>query len=102
MLSLMTFLPLVGAVLIAVMPTKNANAYRWTALLFTAVNFGLSLYTTYFFNRGQQGYQYEENTSWISSIGSNYHMGVDGVSILMVQLDGLLFVIAVLASWSAI
>ncbi len=102
MLSVMTFLPLVGAVIIAILPTRNANAYRWVALLITAANFGLSLYTTFNFTRGQGGYQNVERTDWISSIGANYHMGVDGVSILMVQLDGLLFLIAVLASWHAI
>ena len=102
MLSLMTFIPLIGAVLILILPTKNANAYRWVALITTGINFVLSVVTTLGFTQGQGGYQYEEKASWISSIGANYHMGVDGVSVLMVQLDGLLFLIAVLASWSPI
>ncbi len=102
MLSVMTFLPLLGAIFIAVLPTRNPNAYRMVALLTTALNFGLSLYTTLAFNRGAAGYQFEEKTDWIGSIGAGYHMGVDGVSILMVQLDGLLFLIAVLASWKPI
>jgi NADH-quinone oxidoreductase subunit M len=102
MLSVMTYIPLIGAVIIAVLPTKNPNAFRWIALLTTLVSFGLSLYTTLSFNRGQPGYQFEEKANWIGSIGAGYHMGVDGVSILMVQLNTLLFVTAVLASWFSI
>ncbi|HEX2916423.1 MAG TPA: NADH-quinone oxidoreductase subunit M [Chloroflexia bacterium] len=102
MLSAMTYIPLIGAVIIAVLPTRNPNAFRWVALLTTAINFGLSVYTTLMFNRGAPGYQFEEKSSWIGSIGANYHMGVDGVSILMVLLDGLLFLVAILASWKAI
>ncbi|MBN9388534.1 MAG: NADH-quinone oxidoreductase subunit M [Chloroflexi bacterium] len=98
----MTYIPLIGAVIIAVLPTKNPNVFRWVALLTTLVNFGLSLYTTLSFNRGQPGYQFEEKANWIQPIGAGYHMGVDGVSVLMVQLNGLLFVLAVLASWFSI
>ncbi len=102
MLSLMTYTPLIGALIIMVLPGRNNNAFRWIALLTTAINFGLSLYTTLSFVRNQAGYQFEEKADWIKSIGAGYHMGVDGVSVLMVQLDGLLFLIAVLASWGAI
>ncbi len=99
MLSAMTYIPLIGAVIIAVLPSRNPNAFRWIALLTTGINFALSLYTTLTFVRGQPGYQFEEKASWIDSIGAGYHMGVDGVSVLMVQLNGLLFLIAILVSW---
>lgn len=95
----MTYIPLIGAVIIAILPSRNPNAYRWIALLTTGINFALSLYTTLTFVRGQAGYQFEEKARWIDSIGAGYHMGVDGVSVLMVQLNGLLFLIAILVSW---
>ncbi len=102
MLSAMTYIPLIGAVLIAIVPTRNPEVFRWLALLTTGINFGLSLYITLSFDRNAKGYQFEEKTSWISSIGAGYHMGVDGVSVLMIALDGLLFVAAIMASWNAI
>jgi NADH-quinone oxidoreductase subunit M len=98
----MTYLPLIGAVLIMVMP-RNDNLIRVMALVITLINFALSLITTIGFDRNATGYQYEEYfKDWIPSIGSGYHMGVDGVSVLMVQLNGLLFVLAVIASWKPI
>lgn len=102
LLSAMTYIPLIGAVLIALIPSNNPNLYRWLALLTTGINFVLSLVVTLGFDRKFVGYQYVENVSWFDAIGSRYHMGVDGTSVLMVQLDGLLFLIAVLASWKSI
>lgn len=102
MLSLMTYLPLIGAVLVMLAP-RNDNLIRGIALVTTLVIFALSLVTTIGFDRNAKGYQYEEYLrGWIPSIGSGYHMGVDGVSVLMVQLNGLLFVIAIIASWKPI
>src|SRR4051794_27490672 len=102
MLSTMTYLPLIGAVILMVVP-KNDNLIRWIALLVTLANFVLSLITTVGFDRNIKGYQYEEYfKDWIPTIGTGYHMGVDGVSVLMVVLNGLLFVLAVIASWKSI
>lgn len=102
MLSAITYIPLAGAVLIAIVPTKNADVFRWLALLTTFANFVLCLIVTLGFDRNAKGYQYQEQTSWIGAIGAGYHMGVDGVSVLMVMLDGLLFMLAILASWNSI
>ncbi len=103
MLSIMTYLPLIGAVLIMIVPRRNDNLIRSIALLTSLIIFALSLYVTYNFDRNAKGYQQEEYLSgWIPSIGSGYHMGVDGVSVLMVQLNGLLFVAAIIASWKPI
>jgi NADH-quinone oxidoreductase subunit M len=103
MLSAMTFIPLIGAVLIALIPSSSgANVFRGIALLTTAINFGLSLYIVAAFDRAATGYQYVEKFSWIDALGATYHMGVDGTSVLMLSLDGLLFFIAVLASWKPI
>ena len=98
----MTYLPLAGAIILMLLP-RNDDLFRWFALAITFANFVLSLITTIGFDRNAKGYQYSETVdNWIPSIGSHYHMGVDGVSVLMVQLDGLLFFLAVIASWRAI
>ncbi|MEI6046172.1 MAG: NADH-quinone oxidoreductase subunit M [Chloroflexota bacterium] len=103
LLSTMTYLPLLGALLIMLLPKKSDNLIRWVALLTTLVVFGLSIYTILGFNQDSKGYQYEEYyKDWIPSIGSGYHMGVDGVSVLMVLLNGFLFVLAIIASWKPI
>lgn len=99
MLSAMTYIPLIGAVLIAVLPSRNHNAYRWIALLTVVINLALAVYTTLTFVQGQAGYQFEEKTDWIRAIGSGYHMGVDGVALLMILLNAILFVVSILISW---
>jgi len=101
MLSVMTYLPLIGAVLILLVP-KNNDLIRWIALLTTFANFVLSLVTIFTFNQTVTGYQFEEKADWIPAIGAKYHMGVDGVSVLMLLLDGILFFLAIIASWKAI
>lgn len=102
-LSIMTYLPLLGAIVLMFLP-RNDNLFRWFTLALTFINFIISLAVTLGFDRNSTSqYQYVERVdNWIPSIGSHYHMGVDGVSVLMVQLDGLLFFLAVIASWKPI
>jgi NADH-quinone oxidoreductase subunit M len=101
MLSVVTFLPLAGAILLMLLP-RNDNAFRWIALVTTLVNFILTLVITFSFDRGKAGYQYVEKVEWIPALGSSYHMGVDGVSVLMILVSGMLFFISVIASWKPI
>jgi NADH-quinone oxidoreductase subunit M len=101
MLSLMTYLPLAGAVLILLAP-KNNDIIRGIALVTTFANFIVSLIITIGFDRSLTGYQFTEKADWIPGLGATYHMGVDGVSVLMLLLDGILFFLAIIASWKPI
>jgi NADH-quinone oxidoreductase subunit M len=93
--------PLAGALLIAILP-DHRKLSGWIALLTSVVSFGLTLHLPMHFITGQAGFQYEINRSWIDSPAIFYHVGVDGLSLWLVVLTGLLAPIGVLASWNAI
>ncbi|MBK18979.1 MAG: NADH-quinone oxidoreductase subunit M [Rhodospirillaceae bacterium] len=105
-LSLVTFLPLVGAIAILIIPNRDealaARNARWTALWTSLFTFFLSLVLYTGFDRKSAAFQFVEKSTWIESFGINYHMGVDGISVLFVLLSTLLTPICVLASWDAI
>jgi NADH-quinone oxidoreductase subunit M len=96
--------PLAGAILIAILPDRG-KLPAWIGLITTLVTFGLTLHLPAHFIPGQPGFQFEMNVPWIplsGSSGINYHVGVDGLSMWMVVLSGLLGPVGVLASWNAI
>ncbi|HVY42560.1 MAG TPA: NADH-quinone oxidoreductase subunit M [Hyphomicrobiaceae bacterium] len=102
-LSLITWLPLVGAAALMFVPASEAGKElaRWIALLISTIVLLLSLWMWSRFDNANAGFQFVENYEWIgSSIG--YRMGVDGVSVLFVVLTALLTPICVIASWSPI
>jgi len=104
-LSLLTFLPLAGAVFILTVRGDDAivarNA-RYVALWTTSANFLLSLYLWFNFDSSVATFQFVENVEWMPVLGLKYHMGVDGISMLFVLLTTLLSPICILASWDAI
>ena len=103
-LSIIIFLPLVGALFIALQRQDDAgirnarNAALWTTLF----TFGLSLFLWFNFETGTPKFQFVEKYSWIESFNIFYHLGVDGISVLFVLLSTLLTPICVLASWDAV
>jgi NADH-quinone oxidoreductase subunit M len=104
-LSLVTLLPLVGAFAILIIRGDDevvARNARATALWTSLITFFLSLMLWTGFDRKSAAFQFVEKNPWIESFGINYHMGVDGISVLFVLLSTLLTPICVLASWDAI
>jgi NADH-quinone oxidoreductase subunit M len=104
LLSVLVFLPLVGAAFIFVVRgdeetvAQNArNAALWTSLITMALSF--LLWTG--FDTNTAAFQFEERTPWMGE-GISYHLGVDGISMLFILLTTLLTPICVLASWSAV
>jgi len=100
-LTLILLLPLAGAVLVALVPDRF-KLPNWIALLTTLVSFGLTLHLPAHFIAGQGGFQFEVNRLWIEKPAIFYHLGVDGLSLWLVVLVGLLAPIGVVASWNAI
>jgi NADH-quinone oxidoreductase subunit M len=100
-LTLILLAPLAGAVLVALAPDRG-KLPNWIALLTTLVSFGLTLHLPAHFNLGQGGFQFDINLPWIERPAIFYHVGVDGLSLWLVVLTGLLAPIGVLASWNAI
>jgi NADH-quinone oxidoreductase subunit M len=99
-LSVITFLPLAGGVVLLVLPARARGAFRWWALAVTLATFGLSLGMLGSFHAGRAGYQLVEQASWVGVLGFRYVLGIDGISVFMVVLTAFLMPIAVLASWN--
>jgi NADH-quinone oxidoreductase subunit M len=100
-LTLILLVPLVGAVLVMLLPDRGKLS-AWIALLTTLASFGLTLHLPAHFVLGQHGFQFEINRPWIENPAIFYHVGVDGLSLWLVVLVGLLAPVGVLASWNAI
>ena len=100
-LTLVTFLPAVGALALMLMP-RNDRALRWAALIISIATFGLSLYLPISFDYSNHDFQFQANTVWIRTININYHLGADGISMWLVLLTTLLVPVSVLVSWKSI
>lgn len=105
LLSLLTFLPLVGAVIIMMVrgddATVASNA-RWTALWTSLIVFALSLLLWFQFDKSTADFQFRERVEWLGDFGVSYHLGVDGISVLFVLLSTLLTPLCILASWESV
>ena len=100
-LTLILLVPLAGALLVVLAPDR-AKLPNWIALLTTLFSFLLTLHLPAHFQLGQPGFQYEINRPWIENPAIFYHVGVDGLSLWLVVLTGLLAPVGVIASWNAI
>ena len=100
-LSMITFVPTIGAIVVALLP-RTGKVIQWFTLLVTLLTFALTLHLPAHFQYGQAGFQFEENHPWITSPKIGYHLGIDGISMWLVVLVGLLSVLATLASWKVI
>src|SRR5207248_1334237 len=100
-LSVVLFTPLVGLLALLFIPSSNARAIKLWANIVALVGFLVSLPLVYNFDRTKD-YQFVEKASWIPSIGATYHLGVDGLGMLLVMLTTAIGVIAILSSWNAI
>ncbi len=105
-LSLTTFLPIVGVLLIVVLPRRDpaltARNARWIALWTSLVTFVLSLFIWSGFDPATAEFQFVEQADWLPTFNISYHMGVDGISLFFVLLSTFLTVLCILASWQAI
>jgi NADH-quinone oxidoreductase subunit M len=106
-LSVITFLPLAGALVIAIIPRANLGAIRGTALLFSLAAWVVSLWLVVGYLPGREtgagmAFQYVEQLDWIPLFGIQYKLGVDGLSVAMVVLTTTLTWISILASFAPI
>ncbi|MGC1370493.1 MAG: Fe-S-binding domain-containing protein, partial [Candidatus Sulfotelmatobacter sp.] len=100
-LTLVTFFPLAGALLLILLPRRDRDI-RFIALFFSLATFLLSLHLPVYFHRGQNGFQYQIDRQWISTPNIHYHMGMDGISLWLVVLTTFLTPLCVLISWTSI
>jgi NADH-quinone oxidoreductase subunit M len=100
-LTLITFLPAAGAVIVALLP-RRGRLVQWFSLLVSLIFLGLTLHLPAHYIYGHAGFQFEVNHPWIANPRIGYHIGIDGLSLWLVVLTGFLAPIGVLASWKVI
>ena len=90
-LSLLVLVPAVGALLVAVLSKRQPDLVKATALLSSVLAGGLALWALFAFEKGADGYQFVSQHTWISQWGISWHLGLDGISLFLVVLTGILF-----------
>jgi len=98
-LSIIVFSPLAGALVIMALNKKWYTAIKVTAAAASLVSCLTSIYAFFAYDHALGGIQFEEQVSWIPSLGVSYHMGVDGISLPLVLLTGVIIFSGVLISW---
>ena len=102
LLSFVLFLPLAGMLALLAIPAENRRLIRIWANAVSIATFLLSLCFIARFDLNAGGYQFVERAQWIPSIGAQYLLGMDGISLLMVLLTTFISAIAALSSWRSI
>lgn len=98
-LSCLIFCPLVGAILVALLPGRVA---REGAFVVALINFVFSLHLVQHWDYSAVGYQFEATQEWMPKFGIKYHVGVDGLSVLLILLTTFLMPLAILTSWNSV
>ncbi|HEY1215228.1 MAG TPA: NADH-quinone oxidoreductase subunit M [Bryobacteraceae bacterium] len=102
LLTLVLFLPLAGMLALFLIPEGNSRLIRLSANIASAVVFAVSLCLIPGFQLSAPGFQLVERATWIPSIGAQYLIGIDGISLALILLSTLISFLAVLSSWNAV
>src|SRR5215470_1059306 len=100
-LSIVLFTPLAGLLVLLFIPSTNARAIKLWANIASLAGFLISLPLVFNFDRTKD-FQFVERASWIPSLGASYHIGIDGLGLLLVMLTTVIGFLAILSSWNAI
>jgi NADH-quinone oxidoreductase subunit M len=90
-LTLLVLVPAVGALVVALISNRQPDLVKITALLTSILTGGMALWTLFAFDKSEAGFQFVSEHSWIESWGISWHLGVDGISLFLVVLTGVLF-----------
>jgi NADH-quinone oxidoreductase subunit M len=101
MLTLVTFIPALGGLLILLIPRRDRDI-RVFALVISLLAFVASVHLPVHLHRNQIGFQFEIDKPWIASPNIHYHMGVDGISVWLIVLTTFLTPLCVLISWTSV
>ena len=100
LLSLMIFVPLLGMIVVLLLPRESEELIKRVALAFTLVPLIIAVYLFISYDRSTAGTQYVHGpVNWIAAFNIQYHIGIDGLSVTLLLLTALLGPICVLASW---
>ncbi len=98
LLTSIVLLPLVGAALVALVPRRRVEVLRQVAVLVSVATGALTIYVLAAFDTAEAGFQFVTQQTWIESLGISWALGIDGISLFLVVLTGVIFPIALLAS----
>lgn len=98
-LSIIIFTPLLAGLLILIYPADHKTEVRATALAAATITFLLSIWAFISYNQGAGGYQFIERLPWLPALGISYYVGVDGISLPLVLMAGIVVFCGVLISW---
>jgi NADH-quinone oxidoreductase subunit M len=101
-LSLITYLPLIGIAIIFFLKKENYSLIQRVAFVVALVDFFISVPLFFSFNSGTHEMQFVEMLPWIKEFGINYYMGIDGISLPLVLLTTFLSAISILSTWTAV
>ena len=99
-LSLLIWIPILGAIVVAFLPRDNENLVRYTSAAVTGLQFVVAIVLWRKFDPLNGSMQFMERYEWIPSLNISYILGVDGLSLPMVLLTAMLFFIGVFVSWN--
>src|SRR5713226_7431582 len=102
LVSVVTFLPGAAGLALLFVPRRSVGVLRVASLAITVVTFVLSLPLYFGFDGDITGYQFEENRPWMPTLGAAYHVGIDGISLLLVLLTTFLMPLALASAWGVI
>src|SRR6185295_12257595 len=103
LLSIVAFWPLVGMFVLLFINKEKTTLIKWWANFVALSGFVISLPVWFWFDfENSDKFQYVVNMPWIQSLGANYHVGIDGITLLLVMLTTLIGPLAILSSWDAI
>jgi NADH-quinone oxidoreductase subunit M len=91
-------IPILGAVAIALVPRSRPDVIRLLAVIASVGAGALSLYLLFPFAPGHDGFQFDTNVSWIDAFDIRFHLGIDGIALMLVVLTGVLFALAILGA----
>lgn len=101
-LTIITFFPLLGVLIILFIPRESLNSIKITAFITSIITLVISLYLYFNFDPLLSKMQFEITKEWIPALGINYHLGIDGISLFLVLLTTFLATLAIFSSWTAI
>ena len=99
LLTVIGLLPLISALLIAAIPSKNTGLIKRATFIATSLIAIISISLATGFDKTSTGMQYVQSNPWISSFNINYAVGIDGISLVLILLSTILVPIVVLATW---
>ena len=103
-LTIITGLPFAAALILILWPGRNSTHWKYFSVLVAVVTMGLSLYVLLQYDHGfrldAEKYQFVKDWEWLPSMGISFHVGVDGISAVMIFMTGIIYIAAMLMTWS--